>query len=299
VRQAFFIIAVVAILVIAGCGNQRRNGAQTSGLTPTPVVVSPSKTATIIPADVRLVARDAGIVLSAGGYTLSWKYENPGDYSQDGKVGIEDLTPIAQHFGEASAANNEWIDGSGDNIIGVAEITAIAMNWASEVTGYRIDGADATSGPWSEVSSLTLDGGDALGGRLAFAREITPGNTYYRIVTLTPDGDAAFSDTLIAPSNEPIIYGITPTSGYQHEEYTFTAAASSPMPGTSAALRLIHPPTSLRPSHSPTQANTQHLSPYPTPTAPSPSPSRLLSPRATHGRILGGVTLVRMEQTSP
>jgi hypothetical protein len=138
VRQAFFIIAVVAILVIAGCGNQRRNGAQTSGLTPTPVVVSPSKTATIIPADVRLVARDAGIVLSAGGYTLSWKYENPGDYSQDGKVGIEDLTPIAQHFGEASAANNEWIDGSGDNIIGVAKLQATALTARTRRVGHGV-----------------------------------------------------------------------------------------------------------------------------------------------------------------
>jgi PKD repeat protein len=232
VRQAFFIIAVVAILVIAGCGNHRRNEAQISGLTPASTTLP--KTASIIPADVRLAARDAGIALSAGGYTVTWKYENPGDYSQDGKVVIEDITPIAQHFNEAVSAANEWVDASGDNSIGVADITPVAMNWASEVTGYRIDGADTTNGPWYEIASLTMTDGDASGGRLAFAWEFVPGHIYYRIVTLTPDGDAAFSDTLIAPSNEPIIYNVTPTSGYQHEEYTINATASGQEPLTYA-----------------------------------------------------------------
>ncbi len=228
-RQAITVIAVAAMLFAATCGGHSRNAARSSAVTPdTP------KSASIITVDTRLVARDASIALSAGGYTLTWGYANPGDYAQDGVVALEDLAPLSEHFNEAASPDNDWIDGSGDGVIGVADITPIAMNWASEVTGYRINGADAAEGPWNEVASVMINEGDAANGRLAFTNEVIPGFIYYRIATLTPDGDAAFSDNLIAPSNEPVIYGVTPTSGYQHEEYTFTATASGQEPLTYA-----------------------------------------------------------------
>jgi PKD repeat protein len=34
------------------------------------------------------------------------------------------------------------------------------------------------------------------------------------------------SNAVLRPSNEPIIYGISPTEGYQHEEYSFTATVT-------------------------------------------------------------------------
>jgi PKD repeat protein len=236
VRRAITAIAVIAVLFTATCGGHVRNAARDTALTPPSPVALPSKTASVIPSAERLVARDAGIALSAEGYTLSWKYENPGDYSQDGKACVEDVTPIAQHFGEEISPENEWIrvnEGSTETI-GVSEITPIAMNWASEVTGYRIDGAPSINGPWNEVASITLSDGDDTNGRLAFSSEIAPGFIYYRIVTLAPDGDAAFTEPLVAPSNEPIIYGVSPISGYQHEEYTITATASGQEPLTYA-----------------------------------------------------------------
>ena len=234
------ILMFLGVLAFAACGEHATRVAQNSGLTPADI--SLLKAASAIPPAQRLVARDAGIALSAGGYTLSWKYENPGDYGQDGKVAIEDITPLAQQFnGDVPAYDltlrntiQAVIDGSGNGKLGIEDVTPLAMNWASEVTGYRIDGANETNGPWNEVASLTLDDGDASGGRLAFSQEFAPGYTYYRVVTLTPEGDAAFSDTLIAPSNEPIIYGVTPLSGYQHEEYTISATASGQEPLTYA-----------------------------------------------------------------
>jgi PKD repeat protein len=232
VRLAITAITVIAVLFTATCGGHVRDGAQVSALTPADT--SSIKTTSAIPASERLVVLDAGIALSAGGYTLSWKYANPGDYGQDGKASVEDVTPIAQHFGEAVSPDNEWIKVNGTGVIGVSEITPIAMNWASEVTGYRIDGAPSANGPWNEVASLTLDNGDDTNGRLAFSDEIAVGYTYYRIATLTPDGDAAYSDILIAPSDEPAIYSVTPTSGYQHEECTFTVTSSGQEPLTYA-----------------------------------------------------------------
>ena len=223
-------ITLAMMLSLGGCGGQQRISSQQSASAPN----TSAKAASVIPSAQRLVARDAGIALSAGGYTLSWEYENPGDYGQDSMVGLEDVAPLSAYFNEAASPANEWIDGSGNGKLGIEDVTPIAMNWRSEVTGYRIDGAESTEGPWSEVASLTLDDGDGTNGRLAFTNEIAPGYTYYRIVTLTPDGDAASSEALVAPSNEPIIYDVTPLSGYQHEEYTFTATASGQAPLTYA-----------------------------------------------------------------
>jgi PKD repeat protein len=226
------ICIVFAVLLIAGaCGGNGHDKTRTSGLTPNNIAAqAPTKAASIISADERLVAREPSIVLSTGGYTLAWKYENPGDYNQDGIVALEDLAPIAQHFGEAVSDTNEWIKGSAEGTIGIAEITPIAMNWGSEVIGYRIDGAESTEGLWSEVAQVELADANASDGRLGFTSEIAPGYTYYRVVTVTPGGDGAFTEPLLAPSAEPIIYGVSPTSGYQHEEYAFTATASGQEP---------------------------------------------------------------------
>ncbi|MCD6282970.1 hypothetical protein J7J84_05135, partial [bacterium] len=54
---------------------------------------------------------DLACSLSDGEYVLSWLYRNSGDYDQNGAVGISDITPLAIHFGEDTAPENEWIDG--------------------------------------------------------------------------------------------------------------------------------------------------------------------------------------------
>jgi len=35
-----------------------------------------------------------------GTFTLTWHYRNLGDYDQDGTVAVEDIIPLAEHFGE-------------------------------------------------------------------------------------------------------------------------------------------------------------------------------------------------------
>jgi len=58
-----------------------------------------------------------------GTYTLSWHYRNLGDYDQNGVVALEDIYPLAQHFGETYDPEAEphclqaVIDGSGDSWI--------------------------------------------------------------------------------------------------------------------------------------------------------------------------------------
>jgi len=73
-----------------------------------------------------------------GVYALSWLYRNCGDYDQNGAVGIEDITPIAIHFGEDTAPENEWIDGDSDGRVHISDITPIAMYFGANVHHYSV-----------------------------------------------------------------------------------------------------------------------------------------------------------------
>jgi len=82
------------------------------------------------------------------GKVLSWGYFNSGDYDQNGEVGVSDLTPLGQHFGETSPAGppNPFplstvlaiIDGNGDGEINIADITPIGMHFGTRIQGYHV-----------------------------------------------------------------------------------------------------------------------------------------------------------------
>jgi PKD repeat protein len=96
-----------------------------------------------------------------GSYTFTWHYRNLGDYDQDGKVSISDITPIAQHFGETYDTETEpnsiqaVIDGSGNGKVDIADITAIAQNFGTECAAYSV--RSAASYPASIDDTTVLD----------------------------------------------------------------------------------------------------------------------------------------------
>ncbi|MBN2083205.1 hypothetical protein JW859_13485 [bacterium] len=89
--------------------------------------------------------------------TLVWPYANPGDYNEDGLVGVSDLTPLGVHFNKTSASA-DWnaarvADGNDDGAITVADITTIGQNFNAFVEGYNVymspDLPGASTGPFS------------------------------------------------------------------------------------------------------------------------------------------------------
>jgi hypothetical protein len=73
---------------------------------------------------------------------LSWRYINVGDYNQDGLVGIADLTPLGQFFGESTApnpfpfeSNLSAIDGDGNGNLNISDITPIGANFGRSANG--------------------------------------------------------------------------------------------------------------------------------------------------------------------
>ncbi len=74
---------------------------------------------------------------------LTFSYYNVGDYNQDGRVAVSDLTPIGIRFGDAvpeSAPNSieAVVDGSSDGRINVQDLTPIGLNFQSRVDFFNI-----------------------------------------------------------------------------------------------------------------------------------------------------------------
>ena len=132
-----------------------------------------------------------------GTYTLSWHYRNLGDYGQDGTVGIEDLTPMAVHFGEIVPEDDlnrnslpAVIDGSGNGVVDIADVTPIAQCFQREVHHYLIEGAEAQSGPWEPAGEVAQDTGTGEG-RLLYEHILSGAvSLWHRVVPYDAEGTA-------------------------------------------------------------------------------------------------------------
>jgi len=175
-----------------------------------------------------------------GTFTLSWHYRNLGDYDQNGKVGISDITPLAMHYGESYEPTDAncllaVIDGSGNGRIGIEDITPLAIHFAVDVHHYAIEGAAEEAGAYELVSEISQDAGIGEG-RLAYSAIIeSPSALWHRVVPYDSEGAPGEpSNAVLRPSNEPVIYEVSPTEGYQHEERTFSATVTGAEPLTYA-----------------------------------------------------------------
>ena len=111
---------------------------------------------------------------------ISWYYANPGDYDQNGLVGISDITPLGVHFGEADDSQlpggilasiedgqptvpfgyrnaASVVDGDGNGQIGIADVTPIGQGFNGQVEGYKVyAGTDISEYPSGNADSSVL-----------------------------------------------------------------------------------------------------------------------------------------------
>jgi PKD repeat protein len=145
-----------------------------------------------------------------GGWELTWPFCNHGDYNQDGKVDVSDITPIAVHFGES----NQTIGGDGSAAVGVGDVTPIAQHFGTELAGYLIETAPETTGPYSELARVPLGELKAEAGTLIAHLPLSLlDDSYYRV---TPsDASEALgiaSDPYTRAFGSPVIASVMPIS---------------------------------------------------------------------------------------
>lgn len=77
-----------------------------------------------------------------------WYYVNPGDYDQNGEVGISDLSPLGANFNAEGpfdvGSALSVIDGDGNGIINIADITPIGANFGNHIGEWAIYGSHST-----------------------------------------------------------------------------------------------------------------------------------------------------------
>ena len=95
----------------------------------------------------------AKLVVDISGRAITWKHYLPGDYDQNGVVGLPDLVPFAKHFGEAGHWNGnsydplatdtiaDVIDCNRDAAITLADVVTIAHNFGCTADHYTVFGS--------------------------------------------------------------------------------------------------------------------------------------------------------------
>ena len=148
------------------------------------------KIAMTAPAGGRGKVTDLDIIGAGSAFSLTWSYKNTGDYGRDGTVGVADITPIAQHFGEAVSDVNWWIDGSGNGTIDISDVTAIAQGFGSQVASYRIE-SGPNAGSLTEAGIVAFEDATEDGGMLRLVFTIGGvSDNVYRVVPLDAPGNA-------------------------------------------------------------------------------------------------------------
>lgn len=126
---------------------------------------------------------------SLGG-ELTWYLVNPGDFNQDGLVGVSDLSPLGREFGQSGPfpfdTARSVIDGNSDGLIGIGDLALIGQYWDCHVEGYNLYASDdiaqvplsfAEPSSIEPLISFSLDQaqGDPLLDRLWFSYTPEPG----------------------------------------------------------------------------------------------------------------------------
>ena len=176
-----------------------------------------------------------------GTFTLTWHYQNLGDYDQNGAVGIEDITPLAIHFGEEVPEGDSErnsiqavVDGSGNNVVDIADITPIAQNFQREVHHYAVEGVDDYEQPYIEVAQVQLPGHDNTA-RLELTHDLgVPPYRYWRVVPVDAEDNRGQASNVVStqPGEPPQIISVSPTEGDSGTEATFSAEVTGDGPFT-------------------------------------------------------------------
>ncbi len=207
-----------------------------SPLTPNPSSLTPAKLVSTPPTGDANRVTDLAITDNGGGnYTLSWHYQNAGDYDQNGTIGISDITPIAMHYGETYDIEDvncllAVIDGSGNGVVDIADITPIAMNYGVDCAGYRIEGADTVEGPFTEVDTVDYNVMVPTE-RKHFTYDLSGLEyEYYQVVSYDSEGAEGIPSNVISATEPPSVISIAPITGATGSELTIVAVVTGARP---------------------------------------------------------------------
>jgi hypothetical protein len=240
-RGTIIVLVIVAYsLFLSACGSDRSKPTIQSIFTDSQrKILQVEKLVAAAPSSEISRVNDLRIALVGSEFQASWHYFNLGDYNQDGTVGVSDLTPIAQHFGDNVSAGDTYrnsieavIDGSGNGKVGIEDVTQIAMNFGVNVHHYAVEGVDDYTLPYYEIAQTTLSGHEN-NERLELTDDAGPSPyKYYRVVPIDADGARGIPSNVVSSESgeAPQIISVSPTAGDSGTQATFTATVAGDGP---------------------------------------------------------------------
>ena len=193
------------------------------------------------------------LVYSGEGALLNWGYLSPGDYDQNGMVGLSDLVPLAVHFGESTGTGDPFpensigavIDGDGNGELNLADIIAIALNFGMHVEGYRVYAADNTVACPTSADSPNGTGTVYIGG-VAFGDAQEP-----------PGGGRKVFNYQVVPTATTQYFWVRPTDGETDGSASNYVVVVLP-PKQGPIAKLANPPTTETLAHIVWDARASH-----------------------------------------
>jgi|GEM_PF-1271422 len=175
-----------------------------------------------------------------GTYTLTWTYQNVGDYNQDGIVDIRDIVPLAAHFGESWEVLEMYppppappYDGNEDGAVDIKDLTPIAANFLCDVAGYAIMGGDSPDGEFTEIDLVRLSPPEGPE-RIRFEALLwEPECKYFAVRTFGAGGAMGVLSNVVERNLQPVaVAAASRTEGKAPLTVTFTCADSFDPDGT-------------------------------------------------------------------
>jgi PKD repeat protein len=274
IRAAAVLFALLFLLAVGGCGT--RNGAPAkhpagegldSALTQLDAMQAPDgvdsqvfqqlkdslraqllargtgKLTSAPPLGAPNVVDDLALVESGGLYTATWSYRNLGDYNQDSVVNVQDITPLAMHFGHTTEAGGTWdeldpvIDGDGNETVGVADITPLAQHFNSECVRYSLKQGTSEAGPYAEFATIPFTEATGSGRKQFTLSSLALTAGWWYVVQPVDSGEnfgqAGIQKQIPAGGQPPVAaFTADPMSGAAPLTVTFDASGSTHADGT-------------------------------------------------------------------
>ncbi len=126
-----------------------------------------------------------------GDVIFTFSYHNCGDYNQDGRVAVSDLSPIGIHFldhsGSPTWASASVADGDSNGIVNVADLTPIGIHYLTQCDGYQLQGAtDPNATSWDTLADLPMGGStfpdDGSARHFQYTLSNSAAQMWYRVV---------------------------------------------------------------------------------------------------------------------
>jgi len=163
-------------------------------------------------------ARNLELVQNEGGqWILSWDYTNPGDTNQDGQVGIQDIGPIGQYYGQE--VSNTWtdprrnVDCDRNGIINLGDLVRVGQNFTNRIYSYKIEASGDGVTAFSVVGERLLSETEKQPGtavRFTYAFPVIGGqstyieNAWYRVTPFQEDLTAGSPSNAICQTGREV-----------------------------------------------------------------------------------------------